>query len=64
LFDFARRLRCGNLVTAPRQEALTDKCDSLPRTIKATVNSNGSTTLVARARGGQRGVRNSSQNFP
>jgi len=27
----------GNRITAPRQGALTDKCDTLPRTIKATV---------------------------
>ena len=32
----------GNRRTAPRQGALTDKCDTLPRTMKATVYSNAS----------------------
>jgi peptide/nickel transport system permease protein len=30
----------GNRITAPQQGALTDKCDTLPRTINATVYSN------------------------
>jgi 1-deoxy-D-xylulose-5-phosphate reductoisomerase len=42
----------GNRVTAPRQGALTDKYDILPRIIKATANSYCRLNLFSRARGG------------